>query len=158
MRFHSPLVPTIVIAAALDTAAPARAAVAPDACSLLTTAQVSAALGVAVADGKPLTSNVCSWRESGAQTGKKVTLTILTAQGFSIGKTPLAGTEKPPVSGVGDDAFYKYFAEPRYEKIKLVDLDVKKGDKTFGVEVAGFPIDDAKAKTKTLALQALIKI
>jgi hypothetical protein len=158
MRFHSTLVPTIGIAAVLSTAAPARAAAAPDTCSLLTTAQVSAAIGVAVADGKPLTSNVCIWRESGAQTGRKVTLTILTAQGFEMGKTPLAGTEKPSVSGVGDDAFYKYFTEPRYEKIKLVDLDVKKGDKTFGVEVAGFPVDEAKAKTKTLALLVLARI
>ena len=68
------------------------------------------------------------------------------------------GAEKPAVSGVGDDAYYKYFAEPRYEKIKVVDLDVKKGNTAFGIEVGGFPIDEAKAKAKTLALEVLARM
>lgn len=158
MRSHSMIATTtICVAALLASEGTARASASTDTCSLLTTAQVTAALGVAVAEGKPLTANACIWREAGAQTGKKVTLTILTAQGFAIGKTPLAGTEKPSVS-VGDDAYYKYFAAPRYEKIKLVDLDVKKGDKMFGVEVAGVPVDEAKAKTRTLALEVLSRI
>lgn len=129
-----------------------------DTCSLLTEAQVTAALGVPVAAGKALTEKVCTWRESGTQTGKKVALTILTMQGFTIGKTPLAGTEKPLVSGVGDEAYFKYFVEPRYEKIKVVDLDVRKGSTVFGVEVDGYSIDDAKAKAKTLALEVLARI
>lgn len=129
-----------------------------DACSYLTTAQVSTALGIAVTDGQALVPKVCVWRATDKQSAMKVSLTILTMDGFAIGKTPLQGTEKPPVSGVGDDAYYKYFAAPRYEKIKAVDLDVKKGSMAFGVDVSGFPVDDAKAKAKTLALEALAKM
>lgn len=129
-----------------------------DACSYLTTAQVSAALGIAVSDGQAIVPKLCTWRATDKQSAKKVALTILTMDAFAIGKTPLQGTEKPAVSGVGDDAYYKYFAEPRYEKIKVVDLDVKKGGTAFGMEVGGFSVDDAKAKAKTLALEALAKM
>jgi len=136
----------------------ASASAIADACSFLTTAQVSAALGIAVSDGQAIVPKLCTWRATDKQSAKKVALTILTMDGFAIGKTPLQGTEKPPVSGVGDDAYYKYFAEPRYEKIKVVDLDVKKDNTAFGIEVAGFSIDDAKSKAKTLALEALAKM
>ena len=129
-----------------------------DACSYLTTSQVSAALGIAVSDGQAVVPKLCTWRATDKQSGKKVALTILTMDGFAIGKTPLQGTEKPAVSGVGDDAYYKYFAAPRYEKIKVVDLDVKKGGTAFGIEVGGFSVDDAKTKAKTLALEALAKM
>jgi hypothetical protein len=136
----------------------ASAGAAADACSFLTTAQVSAALGIAVSDGQAIVPKLCVWGATDKQSSKKVSLTILTMDGFAIGKTPLQGTEKPAVSGVGDDAFYKYFAEPRYEKIKVVDLDVKKGSTAFGIEVGGLSADDAKAKAKTLALEALAKM
>lgn len=129
-----------------------------DACSYLTTAQVSTALRIAVSDGRALVPKVCVWRATDKQSAQKASLTILTMDGFAVGKTPLQGTEKPAVSGVGDDAFYKYFAEPRYEKIKAVDLDVKKGGTAFGIDVSGFAVDDAKAKAKTLALEALAKM
>jgi hypothetical protein len=136
----------------------ASAGAVADACSFLTTAQVSAALGIAVSDGQAIVPKLCTWRVTDKQSSKKVALTILTMDGFAIGKTPLQGTEKPAVSGVGEDAYYKYFAEPRYEKIEVVDLDVKKGSTAFGIEVAGFTVDDAKAKAKTLALEALAKM
>ncbi len=108
--------------------------------------------------GPDLTGREAPILPMGKKTGKKVALTMLTMQGFNIGKTPLAGTEKPAVSGVGDEAYYKYFVEPRYEKIKVVDLDVRKGSAVFGVEVGGYSIDDAKAKAKTLALEVLAKM
>lgn len=139
--------------AALSAERPFAVAPAGDACSLLTAAQVSSAIGATVSDGKPLTSRVCVWRDASGKTSKKVTLTMLTPNQYQMGKTPLTGTQKPAVSGVGDEAYYKYFDEPRYEKIMLVDLDVKRGSTMFGIEVAGVGVDDAKAMTKTLALE-----
>ena len=156
---HRLLIATFIGAAGLFSRGVSTSTVAhADACSLLTSAQVSAALGVQVGEGKALGSKGCMWREAGAPSGRKVALTILEANGFAIGKNPLAGAEKPTVSGVGDEAYYKYFSAPRYEKIKVVDLDVKKGSNYFGVEVGGFPVDEAKAKAKTLALEVLAKM
>lgn len=154
-----PMVRTVIAmsgVAAILAAAPS--ASAPDPCSYLTTAQVSAALGIPVADGKLVVPKLCFWQGTGQMDGKKVALTILTMDGFNTGKTPLSGTEKPAVSGVGEDAYYKYWAEPRYDKIKVVDLDVKKGSIVFGIEVTGFPLNQGKAIAKTLATQVAAKI
>lgn len=156
---HRLLIATFVGAVGIQSPGLATSTVTfADPCSLLTSAQVSAALGVQVGAGKPLAAKVCTWREEGTQSSKKVALTILAANGFAIGKTPLQGTEKPSVSGVGDEAYYKYFSAPRYEKIKVVDLDVRKGSDFFGVEVGGLPVDEAKVKAKTLALEVLAKM
>jgi len=127
-------------------------------CSLLTVEQVSSALGVSMAAGKSPSSKVCVWDEAGKKTGKRVFLNLFTTQAFATGKTPVPGTEKPAVMGVGDEAYYKYFAQPRYDKIKVVDLDVKKGDTVLGIQVWGLPIEEAKAKAKILALDALTKL
>ena len=127
-------------------------------CSLLTVEQVSSALGVSMAPGKTLTPKSCAWDESGKKTGKRVFVNILTAQSFAAGKTPVPETEKPAVTGVGDEAYYKYFAPPRYDKIKVVDLDVKKGDTVLGIQVWGLSIEEAKAKARILALEALSKL
>ena len=127
-------------------------------CSLLTVEQVSSALGVSMAAGKSISSKGCVWDEAGKKTGKRVFLNILTTQAFASGKTPVPETEKPPVMGVGDEAYYKYFSQPRYDKVKVVDLDVKKGDTVLGIQVWGLPIEDAKAKAKILALDALSKL
>jgi hypothetical protein len=157
---HSRLstVATLAIATSFAIATPSAARASDDACSLLTTAQVSAALGVTVQTGRALTPKSCIWRDANASSSKKVTLTLLTQNMYDIGKTPLTGTEKPTLSGVGDDAFYKYFAAPRYERIKVVELDVRKGDSRFSVGVYGLAVDDAKADAKTLAQEVLPKI
>ena len=157
---HAPVSTAAILTIATTFAvATLSAAHAPgSACSLLTDAQVSAALGVTVQPGRALVATSCIWRDANANSSKKVTLTLLTANMYAMGKTPLAGTEKPALSGVGDDAFYKYFAAPRYERIKVVELDVKKGDTMFGVGVYGLPVDDAKVRAKTLAQEVLPKI
>jgi len=158
MRSKLTIAAIIGVVGILTVRSAASAGAVADACSFLTTAQVSTALGIAVSDGQAIVPKLCTWRATDKQSAKKVALTILTMDGFAIGKTPLQGTEKPPVSGVGDDAYFKYFAAPRYEKIKVVDLDVKKGSTAFGIEVGGFSVDDAKAKAKTLALEALARM
>jgi hypothetical protein len=148
----------LTIVATFAVATPSIARTRDNACSLLTDAQVGAALGVSVQPGRPLASTSCQWRDASKNSAKKVTLTLLTSNMYAMGKTPLAGVEKPALSGVGDEAFYKYIDAPRYERIKVVDLDVKKGDKMFGVGVSGLPVDDAKARAKTLAQEVLPKI
>src|SRR5690242_6998977 len=114
----SRLLTTAVSLALMLTAAAKSDDFAVDPCSLLTPAQVSAALGVTVDAGKPLGTRACYWRAAGGTTGRKASLTIHSAQEFAMGKTPLRGTEKPAVSGIGDEAYYKYFAAPRYDRIK----------------------------------------
>jgi len=157
---QSPLITAAIltIVATFSVATPTVARTRADVCSLLTDAQVSAALGVTVQPGRALASTSCMWRDANKNSAKKVTLTLLTSNMYAMGKTPLTGAEKPALSGVGDEAFYKYFDASRYERIKVVDLDVKKGDKMFGVSVSGLPVDDAKARAKTLAQEVLPKI
>ena len=127
-------------------------------CSLLTVEQVSSALGVSMAVGKSISSKICVWDEAGKKTGKRVFVNILTTQAFATGKTPVPETEKPPVMGVGDEAYYKYFSQAKYEKNKVVDLDFKKGDMDLGIQVWGLPIEEAKAAAKLLALDAISKL
>lgn len=147
--------PTTLVFLFSAAAAPAIAATEP--CALLTMEQVRANMGVSMTAKSP-TPKGCIWDETSKGTGKRVFVNIMSATGFTAGRTPMAGTEKPSIAGVGDDAYYKYFAQPRYEKIKVVDLDFRKGDAVIGIEVLGLPLEEAKAKAKTLALFAVGKL
>jgi hypothetical protein len=158
MRAHIASLALLGAIVALSAERPYVAAPAPTACSLLTTAQVTAVVGTAMADGTPVTDRGCIWRDPTGKSGKRVTLTILLPHGYETGKTMLAGMQKTGVNGVGDEAFYKYYDEPRYQKIKLVDLDVKKGSSYFGIQVGGVTVDEGKAMAKTLALDILPKL
>ena len=111
----------------------AHAAPGGDACSLLTVAQVSAALGVQVDPGvvrMPGHAEFCIWREHGQSEAlaRNVQLTLLTQQQYDTGKTPLPKIPKTPESGIGDEA---YFANtPGIGYI----LSVKKGATYFRVQ------------------------
>jgi hypothetical protein len=113
--------------------AAAHAAPGGDACKLLTTAQVSAALGVEVDPGTvrmPGHAEFCIWREHGQSEAlaRNVQLTLLTQQQYETGKTPLPKIPKTPESGIGDEA---YFAKtPGIGYI----LTVKKGGNYFRVQ------------------------
>src|SRR5947209_2648176 len=130
---------------------------AVDACSLLTDAQVSAAIGQAQA-GKhmvPSSDAICVWNGEG---GKRVTLTIYTQVGsrspmdrFNTAKTDVPGVTKTPVSGVGDEAFYS-------EARSLTVLVVRKGNTPFNVEMRGFPVEQLKEKEKELAVELVRKL
>ena len=142
-------------------APPARTAgahvMAADACSLLTQQEVSAALGVAVEKGQPVvpnSPNLCGWAPPGGPKidGKKVTLFLSTAQQHDIGRTPMQGIEKSPVSGVGDDAYY--VTTPGFGTA----INVKRGAKAFQIRVGGFPPDKEKAIEKSLALLVLKRL
>jgi hypothetical protein len=131
-----------------------------DACSLLTPAQVSAALGVSVEAGKTEDKSICEWSQQDAPAlrGKAVQLTIMEPIGnltpvdrFNAAKTPVPGVVKTPVSGLGDDAVYGG------NKFR-VTLTVKKGNSAFEIMVSGFPVEETKAKEKVLAQQVLAKL
>jgi hypothetical protein len=142
---------------ALSGSRAAYAAPPSDACSLLTSAQVTAALGASVAAGESLVpgrATVCGWEVAGqhSMNRQRVVLSIYTRIGsltplerFNNAKTPMAGIEKEPASGVGDDAIF--VTTPGFG----TGLIFRKGDGAFDLRVYGFPIDQVKAKEKTLA-------
>jgi hypothetical protein len=128
-----------------------------DACTLLTTAQVTTALGTNVEPGKPIIASnpkICGWAPAGGPKidGKKLTLTLITLQSFENGKKPLEGIEKVPLSGVGDDAIY--ITTGGFGTA----LNVKKGGGGFQVRVGGFKKDQEMAIEKALALEVLKKM
>ena len=147
-----------IIASSVDCSV-SFAAVQVDPCSLLTSAQVGAALGTQVGDGKHLASTVCEWAESQPGGRKKLDVTLLTERGFAAAKTPVGGIiTKTPVSGVGDDAVFGTTGKVS------AGMSVKKGGIMFTVRVLGVPLDqpqavnDVQAKEKALALQIVSKL
>jgi hypothetical protein len=152
--------------------APSAFAAPTDACSLLTPAQVTAALGVNVGAGQPAgpknaahpastSSSLCGWSEPGntAANGKKVLVDIFGNMGslsptdrFNNAKTPVKGITKTPVSDVADDAYY--IVTPGLGP----GLNVKKGNFVFQIRVSGFSVDQNEAMEKTLAQNILAKL
>ena len=101
----------------------------------------------------------CQW----AGQGKIVTLVIRRplagkspVDQFNDGKArKLPGVTTEPVSGVGDDAFYVFFAGANRAGCGVV---VKKGSSVFEVRVYGFDLEQAKGVAKTLAQGAAAKL
>lgn len=129
------------------------------ACALLTQGEVSTTLGASVGAGTPIASPAsCQWIGK----GKFATLTVRQPRDgkspvdqFNAGKKTLTGITVEPVSGVGDDAYYVYFANTTRGGLGLV---VKKGSSAFEVRVYGFDLDKAKPVAKTLAQDAAGKL
>jgi hypothetical protein len=124
------------------------------ACELLTQARVGAALGVAVGAGTTIARpGACQWFGK----GRFATLTITQPlagktplEQFNAGKTSKRiGITMEPVSGVGDDAFYVYYATTTPSA--PVGIVVRKGDATFEVRVYGLPLEEGKTVGKSLA-------
>ena len=128
-----------------------RAVSAVDPCTLLTTAQVSGAIGGTAAAGKPIGTTGCSWSTNAPKA--TVTISSWVPTGFAHQKAASSpGIVTTPLSGVGDDAFYK-------EAAGFTTLTVKKSNTAFVVRVYGFP-DSAKQRQieKTLATDAAAKL
>jgi hypothetical protein len=128
-----------------------------DACSLFTASQVSRVLGVIVTDGQhPISSSLllCGWAPpGGAQIdGKKLTVNLMTARAFEVGKTHAHGVVRTAVSGVGDDA---YFAAAGSLGTSLC---IKTGGTYVRIRVGGFPAEKQKELERALALQMLTKL
>ncbi len=142
----------------------AYAAPPTDACSLLTPAQVSAALGVPAA-GKALGPKACMWVQTGVKPGsprRRADVLILImqgyTQGYAVAKMPNAPTSATRVSGLGDDAYYLAMTS----RHQAMELRVKKGNVPFAIRVhrsgTPFTTDQIKAKEKALAQDVLAKL
>jgi hypothetical protein len=123
------------------------------ACELLTQARVGEVLGMPVGAGTPIARpGTCQWFGKGRFT----TLTITLPKGsqtpvdqFNAGKaSKLAGVTVEPVSGVGDEAYYVYFAGTTRAGSGIV---VRKGASSFEIRVYGFALDEGKKVGKSLA-------
>lgn len=138
--------PILVAVCILLFCAAPTAFAAPSPCTLLTPAQVNAALGVA-AKPDPMGAKGCTWR-AGA---KSMTVTIEPPKEFAGAKMPQRGVTKAPVTGVGDEAVSAVFGSQ-------ASLTVRKGGTVFIVRVYGFPLEQAKAKEKAAAVDVAAKL
>src|SRR5215469_9839450 len=129
-------------------AVPGLSRAAPEPCKLLTSAQVSAALGATFGAGEPIGTTGCSW--TSAKPHQIVTVSLWPPKEWDRMKaSPLPGTTNTPASGLGDDAFYTTVAQ-------YTVLYVKKGQTVYLFKVYGVK-DQAKQMSaeKTLAQDAL---
>ena len=151
-----------VCAASLCAAAvPSAAHADTDACTLLTPAQVGAAVGVSVSAGEHVTPTfvrTCTWSPSGSSPVKAVTLNLQTAAVYDGGKrtaNQMAAMGKGgavKAASVGEDAYYFVAGDQ-------VGLLVKKGGTSFKVAVyAKLPVAKKEAIELTLAKQVLAKL
>lgn len=159
MKFKLSFMVIAIVSLALGSAHAVYAAPLTKACSLLTQAQVSAALGVKVGAGRSIMGpEVCNWpapfRAGTPPIRAELNFVILAAfdaakkeVGYRVAKTTEA-------RGIGDDAVYTSYTDPHEPPI----LTVKKGNTAFTIVVTGFSNDQAKAKEKTLALEVCSKL
>jgi hypothetical protein len=129
-----------------------------DPCTLLTSAQASAALGATVPAGKPLAPTVCEWREEGkvGTAALRLDITVITPERFAQTKSATVGTVTN-VSGVGNDAYYSTI--PSGATIST-GLSVKKGDTAVVIRVMGGhkAVEEYQAKEKAVAQTILPKL
>ncbi len=144
----------VLWAAAAAGPAAAGALASPDACTVLTAAQVSAVLGVRVEAGQHLVPNAhssCAWAAPGDPSlgTKRLVLTLMTARAFESGKTPVRSATKAVVQAVGDEAYY--ITTPPFGTA----LSVRRGEDSFQVRISGFPEAQAAHLEKAVALKLL---
>jgi hypothetical protein len=142
-------------------AMPAVAGADTDACTLLTAAQVTAAVGVTVAEGQHVTPTfvkTCTWSPSGSSDVKSVTLNLQTAATYDGGKRMAVQMAAASTGGavqaasVGEDAYYFVAGDQ-------VGLLVKKGGSSFKVAVyATLPVEKKEALELALAKQVAAKL
>jgi len=134
------------------------AATPTDACALLTTAQISAALGGSVAPGKALATGLCQWIQQGKPGDAllRLDVTLVTPEHFTRLKTVTLGTVTN-VGGLGDEAFYSTFTQGR---TTLTTLNIKKGGAAVTIRVSGAtkPAEEYQTKEKAIALALLPKL
>ncbi|MFL6694180.1 MAG: hypothetical protein ACJ8GO_14620 [Ramlibacter sp.] len=135
-----------------------------DACTMLTQAEISTALGVPVAAGSHVTPTyvkTCVWSPAAAGSAiKSVTVFLQSAAAYDSGKQQITaartaaganGTSIKPAA-VGDDGYYFVAGDQ-------VGLLVKKGSVAFKVAVyAALPVDKKEAMELTLAKAVVTKL
>lgn len=145
-----------LILSAVVMCAQSQAADAGNACSLLTTSQVSAALGGDVAVGESVGPKKCRWKQTGTA-GLVADLDFWEPKTVDSLKTTaaLTHTTVTAVPGLGDDAFYLSRTQVQSEI-----LYVKKGSHAFSVHIMGKKLsnDEMRAKEKALAQNVVAKL
>ena len=147
-----------LVFSAVVMCAQSQAADANNACSLLTTSQVSAALGGDVAAGESTVPKKCRWKQK--QTGPAALVADLdlwdpkTVESAKSTAT-LTHTTVSPVPGLGDDAFYL-----SRKQVQSEILYVKKGSHAFSVHIMGKKLsnEEMRAKEKALAQNVVAKL
>jgi hypothetical protein len=151
---HMALMVGLVTLAALAVPRPAGAFDPPkDPCAVLTTQEVSAALGGASADPKHVVATQCEWDLAAKASGppKKVTLDFLSTSAWEQTRAlreHMQGSTHTNVDGLGEEAVFS-------SNSLLCTLQVKKGSAVLDIHLYGFPPDVAKAKQIELAKAAL---
>jgi hypothetical protein len=133
---------TICAFAGLGSKTAAAQSAAP--CSLLNSAQVSAAIGAAAGEGTPIANTGCTW--TSAKPHIVATLSLWDGSKWDRMKLPIAGMTKTPVSGLGDDAVFSSMGSD----VKFTALSVKKGGTVYMIKVYG--VDESKQRTAEQAL------
>ena len=146
------------ISVALLASATAAIAAPRDACSILTPAQVSAAVGASVGAGESTsTGRTCTWKatDGGAGGVTVATLFLQTGASYEGGRklaAQVSAQAMVPVSGVGDSAYY-------FVTGTAVGLLARKGDQAFKAAVYGSaPVEKKKAIEKALARQVVSRL
>jgi hypothetical protein len=124
----------------------------PNPCTLLTPAQIDAAIGDPVGPGQAVGTTMCQWSAANQPNtiqGKKVAVVLLTAQGYANAKMPVNDPviTKTAVSGIGDEAVYGTAAG------RAASLSVKKGGNYFSVRIAGYSMEQLQHMETVLATQ-----
>lgn len=141
--------------------APLAALAETDACTLATSAQVSAATHVAVGDGTHVTPTfikTCTWTPTVSSSIRAVTVNVQTAAFYDGAKqmairtaAAVAAAGFKPAS-VGDDGFYNVTGE-------MAALFFKKGDSSVKVAVyAKMSLDEIEAIELAIAQQVAAKL
>jgi hypothetical protein len=139
-------------AVALSLIGSAALAAPPDACKLVTSAEVGAAVGTTMGPGKAMngpTSSNCQWLQQGVDAARAVTVIVGTtpASAFEMGKAAMKPT---PVAGLGDEAYLTG------NSISYTALSVKRGGAAFSVMVRGMKdVAAAQAAEKAVAKVAV---
>jgi hypothetical protein len=123
----------------------AAAQAAPAPCSLLTSAQITAAVGVNIGAAQPIANTGCSW----SAPHMIVTVSLWDGTKWDQMKTPVPGMSRTAVSGLGDDAFYTTMGPASGKQIAT--LSVKKGSTAYLIKVYGPSVTDQMSMEKTLA-------
>jgi hypothetical protein len=121
-------------------------------CSVLTQAQVAAALGASADSGQPIGTTGCTWSAS------KITATVSFWDGskWDTMKAPLPGITKVSIAGFGEDAFV---ATVGPSSKQFASLNVKKGRNAVIFKIYGVASTaDQISMEKALATSALSKM
>jgi len=121
-------------------------------CSLLTSAQVTAAVGVSVGAAQPIANTGCQW----SAPHMLVTVSLWDGNTWDKMKTPVPGMNRTPVSGLGDDAFYTTMG-PASGK-QFATLSIKKGSTAYLIKVYGPSVTEQMSTEKTLAGNVLANL